>query len=334
MAVSRRAAYREDMKQHKVVNTLIRESEEQRRCLYGGDDAVRRALRRRYSIGELVSPYPNIYARPEYWKGLNACKRSLYVARTLHLMHPKWVFTGLTALDAYGFDHTWRLHGETVMIADNRGRGDRVMANQGSYTLRRVFVPTIRASMIAGIPVTDAGRTLVECARQVSFIQALPMFDSAIRKGIAMDDVRAACRGSRSDLTSVLRVLQYANGKCENGGESMVYGVIVSGGYAVPEFQVEFRTADRAYRVDFLWRLHDGRIIVLEYDGMRKYSDPSMAGRRSVKQVVSDQLTRDQSLRSLGVTTIVHCDYDDVSSQQPLLRKLADAGVPWIGRPW
>ncbi|PST48421.1 hypothetical protein COO72_07685 [Bifidobacterium callitrichos] len=322
------------MKQHKVVNALIRESEEQHRCLYGADDAARRALRRRYQVGELVSPYPNVYARPEFWRALNPCQRSLCVSRTLHLMHPKWVFTGLTALDAHGFDHTWGMHDDVVTIADTRGRGDRVIANRGAYTLRRMFMPTIRSSTIAGIPVTDAARTLVVCARKVSFVQALPLFDSAIRRGVDMQDVRAACHGARSDLTSVTRVLKYANGKCENGGESMVYGVIVSGGYAVPEFQVEFRTADRVYRVDFLWRIHDGRIIVLEYDGMRKYSDPSMAGRRSVKQVVSDQLTRDQSLRSLGVTTIVHCDYDDVSSQQPLLRKLADAGVPWIGRPW
>ncbi|MBT1173542.1 hypothetical protein JS528_09365 [Bifidobacterium sp. MA2] len=322
------------MRQHKVVNDLIREAESQRRCLYGADDASRRALHRRLGVGELVAPYPNVYARAEYWRGLNACQQSLHVARALHLMHLKWVFAGLTAIDAYGFDHTWRMHAGELMVADDRGRGDRTPLAQGAYTLRRVFVPAIRPVMVAGIPVTGAARSLVDCASEASFLQALPMFDSAIRRGVDMDEVRAVCRGMRADCTAVERALRYANGKCENGGESMTYGVTVLSGFAVPEFQVEFRTADRTFRVDFLWRLHDGRIIVLEYDGMRKYSDPSMAGRRSVKQVVGAQLNRDQTLRTLGVTTVLHCDYDDVVAQKPLVRMLSEVGVPWVGRPW
>lgn len=323
------------MKQHNAVVSLIRESEAQHRCLYGPDDASRRALKRRHHVGELLSPYPNVYVRPGFWEPLSACQRSLCMARTLHLMHPTWVFAGLTAADAYGFEHTWRLHERIMTIADPHGRKGRPENPPGTYALQRLFVPaSATTAVVAGIPVTDAVRTLIDCALRFPFPHALPMFDAAIRKGVSMDDVRSACSRLRIDRTPVTRVLTYANGKCENGGESMVYALIVLNGFAVPEFQVEFRTRDRLFRVDFLWRRHDGRIIVLEYDGMRKYSDSSMAGRRSVKQVVGEQMERDQSLRALGVTTIVHCGYDDVITQMPLVRKLTEAEVPWVGRPW
>ncbi|NEG54929.1 hypothetical protein [Bifidobacterium platyrrhinorum] len=316
------------MRRHKAVDELIERTERQHRCMYGADDHLRRALRRRHLRGELVSPYRNVYARAEYWKGLTACQRSLCVARALHARHPDWVFAGETALDAHDFDHPWAVHDRTVTIADPEGGSGRPARGEEGYALRRAYMPPVDAVTLAGIPVAPAEWVLVDCATRVPFLRSLPMFDAAIRKGTDMEQVRGLCRSLRRDCSAVDRVLRYANGKCENGGESLVYGVIVENGFPVPQFQEEFRSSGRTYRVDFLWRLSDGRTVVLEYDGMRKYVDPAMAGRKTVGQVVGDQLARDRALAEFGVTTVLHCTYDDVFMQGPLVRMLLDAGVP------
>lgn len=56
----------------------------------------------------------------------------------------------------------------------------------------------------------------------------------------------------------------------------------------VPELQQDITDPQTGalYRVDYLWRLPDGRLIVGEYDGYEKYTNPNMNDRRGIQRAV------------------------------------------------
>lgn len=320
------------MKEHKGVTAALSEARSEQRCAYGTDTATRRALNRRVAEGTLVSPLNNIYMSKEAWHNLDNCERSRHIARTLACLHPNWVFAGLTAACIHGFDHSWTAHDGFIRIADlyQSGRVSR-------QPVERIYMREIPIEQVDGITVTDQARTLIDCGLTLPFEQALGIIDSALRQGLDATKVLEQCARLRTNHEAVLRLIEYADIRSENGGESLTRGTILTLGFARPELQVEFTNPNdprRTYRVDFLWRLHDGRIIVLEFDGTRKYVDPQMTGARTVRQVVNDQIERDRVLKDAGVTTVIHCFHNEVVARQPLHDKLRDAGVPWVGCPF
>lgn len=106
----------------------------------------------------------------------------------------------------------------------------------------------------------------------------------------------------------------------------------IENGFAVPQLQVSFADSltGKQFRVDFLWRTTDGRIIVGELDGTAKYVDPKMTDRRSIQETVQAEREREQALFRAGVTEIVRLTFDDAVQQKPLIAKLRRAGVPCV----
>ncbi|WP_225431688.1 hypothetical protein [Bifidobacterium platyrrhinorum] len=108
-------------------------------------------------------------------------------------------------------------------------------------------------------------------------------------------------------------------------------GVIIDLKFAVPQLQVEFDNPGNPsmpYRVDFCWRLADGRVIVAEYDGMAKYADTGNPNRASLQAKLDHSRTRDRHLTEQGVTSLIHVFYEDVVNPRRLENKLGSAGVP------
>ena len=130
----------------------------------------------------------------------------------------------------------------------------------------------------------------------------------------------------------MLRLLRYADPGSENGGESVTRGRIIECGFAVPSLQVEFdnpNNPDMRYRVDYCWRLYNGRIIAAEYDGMAKYADVSNMNRASLQAKLDYERRRERHLKEQHVS-VVHLFYEDVMNPERLTAKLMDAGVPKI----
>lgn len=315
------------MRNHKGVIALVARSESEGRCCYGLGEAQNRALRRRRDSGELISPYPGVYARSEYWHALNPPEQSRHLIKALAMMHPQWVFAELSAATVLRFEHSWGLHADgCVHIATNGS-----VRVHGHDKLRRLSVHNAAIWRCDEVRITSPARTLVDCARY-PFERGLPIFDSALRsKMVSRDEVRVACHGLRVNLDSVERLLRYANPLSENGGESLCRAIIIDAGFALPILQEEFIDPNDArvrYRVNFLWRLFDGRVIVLEFDGSAKYTDPQMTGRRSTERIVFEERNRENALRRAGVTTIVRVNYSELMDKAVLIRKLELAGVP------
>lgn len=243
-------------------------------------------------------------------------------------IHPQWVFAGLSAACVYGLQHNYSLHDGTVHIASKSGIGGGDEAR-----LNRIYINRIPTRKHNGILLTTPARTLLDCAA-FPFPQALPIYDSALRKSLTTieevpvaDDSKRLRRGLRDKL------LKYADPLSENGGESLMRGQITELSFGIPLLQVQFMNPDNpamSYRVDFCWKLADGRIIVAEYDGMAKYADISNKNRASLQAKMEYDRRRDRHLREQGVTEIVHVFYEDLLRPINLETKLLKAGVPKI----
>lgn len=317
------------MKEHKGVKALLKEAEHERRCAIGVGDAMQHALRRRLKSLELVSPYPNLYSRTEYWERLNAEERSLHTIRALSKRHPRWVFAGLSAVCLYGFEHAYGLHDGRIHVMSRSGP-----RASDSGLLHRLYMPCAGPLWRNGdIFMTSPARTLIDCVTY-PFANTLAIFDSALRRRlVSVEEIRALAVRTSCDERAVARLLRYASPASENGGESLMRGLLIEHGFAEPQLQVEFDNPDNPmapYRVDFCWRLADGRIIVAEYDGMAKYADVSNPNRASLQAKLDYERRRERHLKDRHVTVVTHIVYEDLMEAQRLERKLSESGVPRI----
>lgn len=98
----------------------------------------------------------------------------------------------------------------------------------------------------------------------------------------------------------------------------------------VPELQQEITDPQTGalYRVDYLWRLPGGRLVVGEYDGYGKYVDPDMNDRKGIRSAVQAEKERETALYRAKVDTIVRFTYEEVMNRYPVLNKLRAVGIP------
>lgn len=317
------------MKAYPQIDTLLDQAENARRCAHSSDPLIQKGLYRRYRAGDLARPYPGLFTRAEYWHQLNEPEQSLHMARALRDLHPNWVFSGITAAAAHGFDHPRILHRQGLTIT---------LPSHGSYRphekLNIIYSPYPREKAVIanGIVVTNPSRTLLDCGRTIDFVHSLPIFDDAASNGIEEKQILQECARTTLDCSRIFKLLRYTDARSENGGESFARAVMIENGFSVPQLQVPFTDplTGKQFRVDFLWRTADGRIIVGELDGTAKYVDPQMTDRRSIQETVQAEREREQALFRAGVTEIVRFTFDDAVRQKPLITKLRRAGVPCV----
>lgn len=306
-------------------NRLLTQAEAERRYCYGTNESQCRALLRLKQHGKLVSPYHNVYVRTDYFKTLNPIQKAQHLARTLTLIHPHWQFAGPSAAAMLGLNVPWSML-KLVYIATQHS-----IARHAEPHLRRIFIPRPKRWKASGVSVTEPARTLVDCALRFPFEQTLGVFDSALAKGLLLESqVESVCTSIRADTSPVSKLLRYANGLSSNGGESRCRALIIESGFAVPELQHKFIDPrdGRKYYTDFLWQRPDGRMIVLEYDGLEKYTNPEMAGNRSTWGVVNEERQRESALKRAGVSDIRRISSAEINEPDLLASRLEQAGVP------
>ena len=104
--------HHQHMRQHKHLDDLMNRAEMDGRCCSASSPAERQAMLRRTRCGDVVRPFRSVYARREYWDGLNPIEQASHVIREMARRHPERVFAGLSAAVIYGFEHSWTLHDE------------------------------------------------------------------------------------------------------------------------------------------------------------------------------------------------------------------------------
>lgn len=120
-------------------------------------------------------------------------------------------------------------------------------------------------------PATSKLRTVLDCARDLPFDQALAVADSALRSGdLSHDELHSAaasCTGPSA--AKVRRVAAYADGRAANPFESVLRALAIEAGLdVVPQFPIE------VHGVDLHPDLVDpGRGLVLEADSFSWHGD-------------------------------------------------------------
>lgn len=312
-----------------------------RQCYTPQSNTECAAARRMLADRELTNPYHGMYADPSYWNTLDPHSRVEHISRTLCRKYPGTVIAGISAAAVWGLDHSAYLHRDgAIHVARPYGSAVR----NKSPRLRYIHLPKHQSDLITthnGIRLTNPMRTLFDCGRTQEFNGAFPIFESALHVNMVgrnafLDYCSRPHAGHDRHLPAF--VMSKARGLSENGGESFALAVIFELGFLWPEQQVEFTCTgpdgmQEVRRVDFAWYTPDGRIIVGELDGQRKYVDPRMTGGRSISEIVEDERARSQMLYGCGVTAIVRFTFDDVVRRTPLARKLREAGVPYTAPP-
>lgn len=314
------------MRNNPNITRLLDEANQECRLAFATSRPDCEAMRNRVRHHELVEPLPNCFTAAHAWAQLSPTDRTMRLARTVQEKYPTRIFAGVTAAVILGFWVGWGALDGTVHCTVPSGRVPGARNSPIVYHARR------GASILTvdGLRVTDHIHTLIDCALTLPFCQALGIFDSALRFGVQPARILAECGRQRRDCSRVHRLLHHADPCSENGGESWVRATIIELGFARPQLQVELRDPQtgKCYRVDFLWVLPDGTLVVLEYDGLEKYTSERMKGGSSTAQRVVDERERDAALTRCGVVRIAHVFHRDVANRRRFMYVLSSLGVP------
>ncbi|WP_052122923.1 hypothetical protein [Bifidobacterium cuniculi] len=302
-------------------------------CLHPTTPAERSLVRRYQQAGLLTVPYRGLYDDTATWCAKDPHEQARTLLRTLHRLHPQWVATDIAAQDFQGIEHGRQLHTDIVTITDRGCNAAKRHTGPGAQLIRMRVPASLDIVTVRGLPMTPTEVSVMVAVPHLPFTSALPMVDSALRQGLSTERLEETAAFLRRLDGYVRALLRCGDPLSENGGESYVRAVIMEMGFAAPRLQVEFRRGGRTVRVDFLWELPDGRLVVLELDGRAKYVDPAMTHGRSPAKVAVEQLDRDEFLRDCGVNTVVHVLFEEAVRRVPLQRKLVRAGVPLAPSP-
>ncbi|NEG69687.1 hypothetical protein [Bifidobacterium choloepi] len=352
------------MRNNSNVDMALAIARAEQRCAFATDRKTQAAAYRRIKSGELGRPLPGLFMIRTEWEAMSAHDQVLHAARALHARSGgQYIFAGPTAAVLMGLELNYSAHEHGIYVicghADSNHpvhqrealdkmrpgpleRWNGIVDMQINRLPRRSFpdgagqLPDVVRLRNSGIPVTSPARTLTDIAMLLDFPRALAAFDSAARRGmIDPGAIHEYARHVRGATVRVERLLTYANAAAANGGESLMRGILLGEGFPVPWLQEPFPSADRPqYYTDFSWHLPGGVILVAEYDGSAKYSDPSMTNGQNARTIGHRQADREIKLREWGVRDVARVFYADLVQPIRLVNKLQRLGVPRNTQPY
>ena len=118
----------------------------------------------------------------------------------------------------------------------------------------------------------------------------------------------------------------FADARAESVGESLSRALFHELGFVIPELQVEFRAPSGEFlgRPDFWWK--QVRLIG-EFDGMTKYTSPTVRADRTAEEVLVAERRRELKLAGPD-RRVIRWMWKDLMDEAAFARQLAEAGVP------
>ncbi len=154
------------------------------------------------------------------------------------------------------------------------GRGRRVL--DSSIRAHQINLRDDEVIVIDGIPVTTAGRTLMDLAGDLDRFGAASAADSVLHRGLVTEDeiatIIARLRGRRGAVIA-RQALAEADGRAESPLETRVRLRAADGNVAPDQLQYEVRRPDGSFvaRCDFAWTRDR---LLGEADGVDPHSAP------------------------------------------------------------
>ena len=309
------------------IQMLLDEAERDGGCLHAPSRRLRSALERRVATGELLSPAPHLYVRPDLWRRLTASERTRHLIVGLARLHPNWTFCGTSAAVMHGLSVSESIQRPLEIAATSR------TTEYPSCDVIRRYENDVRSVRVSDVNVTPVDRTVLDCARWLPFREGLAVADSSLRLGLLdAAQLQSYVCTTGAGLRGVGRarlVASLADPRPENGMESIARATMYELGYALPDLQVPLSDPmdpRRVLRVDFMWVLPDGTVIIGELDGGEKYKNPSMNGGSPLVALRGER--RRESRITIDRPKIVRFSPEEVKDVAYFDRLLETFGVP------
>lgn len=301
------------------------------------DPNEKRRLDYRLTRGIVCMPFPGAYALVESFNKLDPRVQARMTLKAAHALHPGWTFCLFSAAVAHGLQVPQELLSRThVAISPSESR----RKHPGQVTCH---IDKGGGHVLAdNIPCTTLMQTTLDCLCASTFRQGLAIVDSVLHHRLAtkeqLIEYFAMYGKGRRGIKQARETLKYADGRSENGGESIVRAVIIELGFETPELQIEIEDPMMpgvSKRADLGWKLSDGRYILAELDGFAKYLTKGARHSKVEKTELAVQSMRAERLReshlNLTGAVILRFSFAQALDTSYFFQLLATAGVPLAG---
>lgn len=186
-------------------------------------------------------------------------------------------------------------------------------------------------TVVDGIPVTSADRTVADLLRTLPFEAGVCVGDAALHSGsVTVTGIAAAlARSAGRGVVSARRTLAACDARSESVGESRTRVLLRASNIELPDLQVKLYSETGKFlgRVDFLFLIG----VILEFDGDVKYSKYLRPGQTPAEAVIEEK-RREDELRSFG-WVFVRCTWAELAHPEQFLAKLRRAFETAAGLP-
>jgi hypothetical protein len=244
------------------------------------------------------------YVSGDYWKGLSPDQRALLRI----LLHDRVssgayppVYSHTSAARLFGL-HLWNVDARIHLTQSFRSSSTE---HAPDVVRHCAPLPSGDVSLAGGLRATSLARTVVDCARTLTYRQGLIAADHSLRMGLSRTDLQQVVdrlRGYRG-VGTARRVVADASVLSESPGETLMRRLVHELPVTAPEEQVLVHTAQGEHRLDAAWK---NRKLALEFDGKTKYFDYAPTG-----DVLYQERRRERALMEQG-WTFVRLEWKDL----------------------
>lgn len=151
---------------------------------------------------------------------------------------------------------------------------------------------------LAGLPVTDLHRTVVDCLTTLHPLDGLVVADWALGHGVDAAELvrRLDTRASRRGDARARHVLGLADSGATTPWETWLRYVALRAGLPRPTTQLPVPAEGTTYFVDLAWREHQ---VLVEFDGRIKYTDGAFGPGYDADRARFDEKTREDAITAV-----------------------------------
>ena len=296
----------------------------------GGGHA--RSIQRHYQHGNYHQLRPGHYVNATIWNDADPLER--YIEECRAAAEARRASTGIThssAAAVLGLPVRWQTFSHIHLTYPQNARARRY----------RAIVPHFAdladndLTYARGMVVTTPERTAVDMCLTAEGADALAVVDAVLRATPThVEETRIRLLTVLDQLPALRHraaaegIIRLGSEKSESAGESRTRQKFDRLGVVPPQLQYEIETDSGQFRADFCW---PDEKVVCEFDGLQKYQDPRLLGRRTPADIILAEKARESAIAAAGFR-VVRVLWSDVDNESRLAAILRTAGVPFTSR--
>jgi hypothetical protein len=208
---------------------------------------------------------------------------------------------------------------------------DAQWRNGRGYRVARAQLSADDVGSWLGFAATSIPRTLIDCAREWSQIDAVIALDAAMQaEQVTRTELLAAVLGARHrpGIAAAARALNLSDGRAESPLETRGRLRLLASGIPLPELQPDLYDEQ-----GFIGRIdgwYEEAAVALEFDGQVKYTNPYRG--RTPAQVLWDEKRREDRVRGVDIRVVRIANQDLGAPWPRVAARIRDLlATPYVG---